>query len=88
MTTSPLPFADAPTRRAVLRVAQDCPLCRAALVLVDEPDTQPCIACSSCSCDFEESYDGRSAALMARLLWLQTELLKRDPQAALWEELS
>ena len=75
--------------RSALRISESCPTCAAPLVLVAEEHAQHGenrVACSRCN--FSERYDRRAAALLDRLLFLQRELLKRDPQAELWEEAS
>ena len=77
-------MSDPGTTGPILRVSERCPSCRAELVLREVENGAPVIECNSCS--FSEMYDKRGDRLMRRLLFLQRELTKRDPDAQLWEE--
>ncbi len=74
------------TTRKPFRVSDSCPRCAAPLtILVEQREGFNWIGCSGCR--FREPMDYRSVQLLERLLFLQRELTKRDPTAALWEEL-
>ena len=70
--------------RRPFRIADSCPRCSEPLaILVEQSEGCNWIGCSSCS--FREPVDRRSVRLIERCLFLQRELVKRDPTAPLWE---
>ena len=77
-------MSDPRTTGPVLRVSERCPDCRGLLLLRHMDNGPPVIACNLCN--FEEPYDVRAEKLLRRILFLCTELTRRDPDASLWEE--